>query len=145
MRFTACIPAPSSSSGKLGYTASVPLLFYNFNQGYDSQPLYGQRAYYNRSYYSRPGDCTPSRNAYFYRPYYRPRYYYGPAWQPGSTTTARAGAATEVGSRKSSGLAIQLSVARGASNVGSRDVTWASQPAPLIPFASFRVFRGPIP
>ena len=30
-----------------------------------------------------------------------------------------------------------------ASNVGSRDVTWASQPTPLIPFASFRVFRGP--
>jgi len=27
-----------------------------------------------------------------------------------------------------------------ASNVGSRDVTWASQPQPLIPF---RVFRGP--
>jgi hypothetical protein len=30
-----------------------------------------------------------------------------------------------------------------ASNVGSCDVTWASQPTPLIPFASFRVFRGP--
>ena len=30
-----------------------------------------------------------------------------------------------------------------ASDVGSRDVTWVSQPTPLSPFASFRVFRGP--
>jgi hypothetical protein len=30
-----------------------------------------------------------------------------------------------------------------ASNVGSREVTWASSPHLLSPFASFRVFRGP--
>ena len=31
-----------------------------------------------------------------------------------------------------------------ASNVGSRDVTWASQPTPLIPFCVFsRVSRAP--
>ena len=29
-----------------------------------------------------------------------------------------------------------------ASNVGSRDVTWASQPTPVIPFGVFGVFRG---
>ena len=29
-----------------------------------------------------------------------------------------------------------------ASNVGSRDVTWASQPTPVIPFGVFCVFRG---
>src|SRR5208282_6505164 len=33
-----------------------------------------------------------------------------------------------------------------ASNVGSRDVTWASQPTPLIPFrVFFACFAGPIP
>jgi hypothetical protein len=68
-----------------GIPLPFPFLFYNFNQGYYSQqPYYGQRAYYGQRYYCRPGDCTPSRRAYFYRGYYpRPSYYYAPAWQPG--------------------------------------------------------------
>jgi hypothetical protein len=93
---------PAQAQVSWGIPLPFPFLFYNFDQGYQQpQPYYGnQSAYYNQPYnggqpvyyrpgYSRPGDCTPSRHAYFYRPYYQPRsfyrpqpsYYYGP--QPG--------------------------------------------------------------
>src|SRR5208282_4564913 len=82
---------PAQAQVSWGIPLPFPFLFYNFNQGY-AQPYYGgQRAYYGQGYYCRPGDCTPSRRAYFYRRYYQPRYYqpryyqpryyYGPSWQ----------------------------------------------------------------
>lgn len=75
---------PAEGQVSWGIPLPFPFLFYNFNQGYSSpQPYYGQRVYYGQRSYYRPGNCTPSRSAYFYRPYYPPRYYYyGPAWQP---------------------------------------------------------------
>jgi len=66
-----------------GIPLPFPFLFYNFNQGYYSQPVY-----YNQRYYYRPANCTPARATYFYRGsyrpyYYPPRYYYRPPWPPG--------------------------------------------------------------
>jgi hypothetical protein len=76
---------PAQAQVSWGIPLPFPFLFYNFNQGYYSQQLsYGQRAYYSQGYHCRPGYCTHARHAYFnrgyYRPYYRPRYYYEPAW-----------------------------------------------------------------
>ena len=105
---------PAQAQVSWGIPLPFPFLFYNFNQGYQQpQPYYGnQRAYYSQPYYggqrvyyrpgySRPGDCTPSRHAYFYRPYYQPRYYtdHNRAIITGRNlaTTGLAGADTEVG------------------------------------------------
>src|SRR5260370_10426301 len=74
---------PAQAQASWGIPLPFPFLFYNFGQSYQ-QPYYGQgyyggkRAYYGQRYYCGPGYCTPSRRAYFYRQYYRPRYYYRP-------------------------------------------------------------------
>jgi hypothetical protein len=70
---------PAEAQVSWGIPLPFPFLFYNFNQGYQRpQAYYGNQPVYYRPGYSRPGDCTPSRHTFFYRPYYQPRYYYRP-------------------------------------------------------------------
>ena len=97
---------PAQAQVSWGIPLPFPFMFYNFNQGYYSQPYNGQRVITTGVTTAGPVTAHLRGARTFTAPIIAQDFITD---QPGSraTTTARAGAATEVGSRKSSGLAIQ--------------------------------------